>query len=283
MLNKEDTMIEYIEWIRVNPAGNITCLVTTKVARELYMEVANQLLSLPGQDFEQVGFIIDDKTMEMAGLEFCGNASRAFALWSAKKLGLQGQHNVFVSVSGIEKPLEVFVDTQSNFTRAFMPLPEKIELISEGTIMACPQMLKVDLGGIMHFVVLDLPYSDSIFLFIYDFGMSHFQPPALGVMFVDSQTFDMIPIVYVKEVDTIYHEGSCGSGTLAALIALEEKLSLGEEVFRCNLSQPRGKIGGTLYKNGNIIEKITIEGPVEIGEIEKAALGDFMGSNEEED
>ena len=276
-------MIEYIEWIRVNPAGNITCLVTTKVARELYMEVANQLLSLPGQDFEQVGFIIDDKTMEMAGLEFCGNASRAFALWSAKKLGLQGQHNVFVSVSGIEKPLEVFVDTQSNFTRAFMPLPEKIELISEGTIMACPQMLKVDLGGIMHFVVLDLPYSDSIFHLIKDFGMSHFQPPALGVMFVDSGTFNMVPIVYVKEVDTIYHEGSCGSGTLAALISLEEKLGLGEEVFHCNLTQPRGEIGGTLYKNGNIIEKITIEGPVEIGEIEKLVVRDFMGSQEEED
>ena len=276
-------MIEYIEWIRVNPAGNITCLVTTKVARELYMEVANQLLSLPGQDFEQVGFIIDDKTMEMAGLEFCGNASRAFALWSAKKLGLQGQHNVFVSVSGIEKPLEVFVDTQSNFTRAFMPLPEKIELISEGTIMACPQMLKVDLGGIMHFVVLDLPYSDSIFHLIKDFGMSHFQPPALGVMFVDSGTFNMVPIVYVKEVDTIYHEGSCGSGTLAALIALEEKLGLGEEVFHCNLTQPRGEIGGTLYKNGNIIEKITIEGHVEIGEIEKLVVRDFMGSQEEED
>jgi diaminopimelate epimerase len=283
MLNKEDTIMEYIEWIRVNPAGNITCLVTTKVARELYMEVANQLLSLPGQDFEQVGFIIDDKTMEMAGLEFCGNASRAFALWSAKKLGLQGQHNVFVSVSGIEKPLEVFVDTQSNFTRAFMPLPEKIELISEGTIMACPQMLKVDLGGIMHFVVLDLPYSDSIFHLIKDFGMSHFQPPALGVMFVDSGTFNMVPIVYVKEVDTIYHEGSCGSGTLAALISLEEKLGLGEEVFHCNLTQPRGEIGGTLYKNGNIIEKITIEGHVEIGEIEKLVVRDFMGSQEEED
>ncbi|MDX9888899.1 MAG: hypothetical protein RBS51_06510 [Anaerovoracaceae bacterium] len=276
-------MIEHIEWIRINPAGNITCLVTTKVARELYMEVANQILSLPGKDFEQVGFIIDDVTMEMAGLEFCGNASRAFALWSAKKRGLLGQHNILVRVSGIEKPLEVFVDTQNNFTRAFMPLPEKMELIPKGTIMDCPQILKVDLGGIIHFVVLDLPYSDSIFNLIKDFGMSHFQPPALGVMFVDSQTFDMIPIVYVKEVDTIYHEGSCGSGTLAALIALEEKLSLGEEVFRCNLSQPRGKIGGTLYKNGNIIEKITIEGPVEIGEIEKAALGDFMGSNEEED
>ncbi len=276
-------MIEHIEWIRINPAGNITCLVTTKVARELYMEVANQILSLPGKDFEQVGFIIDDVTMEMAGLEFCGNASRAFALWSAKKRDLLGQHNILVRVSGIEKPLEVFVDTQNNFTRAFMPLPEKMELIPKGTIMDCPQILKVDLGGIIHFVVLDLPYSDSIFNLIKDFGMSHFQPPALGVMFVDSQTFDMIPIVYVKEVDTIYHEGSCGSGTLAALIALEEKLSLGEEVFRCNLSQPRGKIGGTLYKNGNIIEKITIEGPVEIGEIEKAALGDFMGSNEEED
>lgn len=275
--------MDYIEWIRVNPAGNITCLVTTRVPRELYMEVATKLLSFPGQDFEQVGFIIDGTTMEMAGLEFCGNASRAFGLWSAKKRGLKGKHDVKVRVSGIERPLEVFIDTETNFTRSSMPLPEKTEIIPAGTIKGCPKIYKVDLGGIMHFVVLDVPYSDSMFSLIQGYGMEHFQPLALGVMFVDSKTYEMVPVVYVKEVDTVYHEGSCGSGTVAAIIALEDNSVTKGKVFHCELLQPKGMISATLYINDNKITEITIEGPVEIGEVERTILSDLKIPQEQED
>lgn len=272
-----------IEWIRINSAGNITALVITKVPRELYMEVATGLFSLPDQDFEQVGFIVDDTTLEMAGLEFCGNASRSFALWSAKKKGLQGQHNVTVKVSGADKPIEVFVNTYTNFTRASMPLPEQIETIPEGWVKGCPKMLRVDLGGITHFVVLDIPYSEALFKLIKDFGIQNFDPPALGVIFVDTKVNDMLPIVYVKEVDTIYHEGSCGSGTVAAIIALKDREDSQEETFHCELRQPRGKIGATLSRRDNIITKITIEGPVDIGQMQSSIINEFVATRELED
>lgn len=277
MVNKESNIMEYLEWIRVDSAGNITCLVTTKVHRSLYLEVAERLLSLSDQDFEQVGFIIDNTTMEMAGLEFCGNASRGFALWAARQRGLEGRHNIFVNVSGIEKAFNVFVDTQTGFTQASMPLPERIEILPEGTIAGCPQVLKVDLGGIMHFVVLDVCYSDHLFDVIKNYGMAHFSPSALGVMFVDSKTYNMVPVVYVRDVDTVYHEGSCGSGTVAALIALEEEGGLGRDIFRCDIIQPRGRISASLYKKDCKIVSITIEGPVDIGQVEKTVFDDIRG------
>jgi diaminopimelate epimerase len=267
--------MEFIEWIRVNPAGNITCLVVTKVPREKYMDLARKILASPDQDFEQVGFIVNETTMEMAGLEFCGNASRAFGLWSAKKQGIKGKANIAVRVSGIENLFEVFVDTDTDYTQATMPLPEKIEIIHEGIIPACPRLLKVYLGGIMHFVVLDMDYSESIFKAIKNYGIENFNPPALGVMFVDSKNYSMVPIVYVKEVDTTYHEGSCGSGTVAAIIALAEKCPVEEDGLHCELVQPKGMISASLYKKNDIITKITIEGPVEIGTVEGSNFNDL--------
>lgn len=267
--------MKFIDWVRLDPTGNITCLVLTKVPRELYLEIARKLLPIPEQGFEQVGFIIDDTTMEMAGLEFCGNGSRGFGLWSAKKQGLVGEHKVLVNVSGLDKPLEVFVNTEKNFTRVSMPLPEKIETIGKGVIPGCPEILKVDLGGIMHFVLLDIIYSDSIFVAVQSYAMKLFNPPALGVMFVDSRKHTMVPIVYVKEVDTIFMEGSCGSGTVAAIIALADKSDADGDVFHCDLVQPKGSISSTLYREDGRVREITIEGPVEIGEIQRSVLDEL--------
>ncbi|MGL4484997.1 MAG: hypothetical protein ACRCUS_08615, partial [Anaerovoracaceae bacterium] len=65
----------------LNPAGNITAFVKTKVNREDYSRVANAIMTDPKvietAQVEQVAFILNDYTMEMCGLEFCGNASRA--------------------------------------------------------------------------------------------------------------------------------------------------------------------------------------------------------------
>ena len=74
----------------VNPAGNITIFVLDKFERSQYQKIATQLLAHKEFGAEQVGFVLDDNTMEMCGLEFCGNASRAFGLLSAKAKGMEG-------------------------------------------------------------------------------------------------------------------------------------------------------------------------------------------------
>ena len=85
-------MSRTIDLVVLNPAGNTTILVLSPTDRSDYAEVANKLLEMdfgeqcPWADSvkgEQVAYALDDPAplpaMEMCGLEFCGNASRAFA------------------------------------------------------------------------------------------------------------------------------------------------------------------------------------------------------------
>ena len=82
-----------IDLIVANPAGNTTIMVLSPVAIEDYCRVSDELLRIDFGEYcswadtlygEQVAFITDnDGTphMNMSGLEFCGNASRAFAYY----------------------------------------------------------------------------------------------------------------------------------------------------------------------------------------------------------
>ncbi|MBK5247532.1 MAG: hypothetical protein JJE49_09745, partial [Peptostreptococcaceae bacterium] len=106
----------------VNPGGNKTIFVLDHFERTEYKNIANILLANQEIGAEQVGFIIAETDseagrMEMCGLEFCGNASRSYALYLAKLLGINGIGSVSIKVSGIDEALEVEVDTSSNYTK----------------------------------------------------------------------------------------------------------------------------------------------------------------------
>ena len=91
-------------------SGNITIMVLTPVDRSDYKVVAQALLDNEAMGGEQVAFVVpcgpSDK-MEMCGLEFCGNASRAFALYTAASINRldAGYGKACVSVSGCDVPL----------------------------------------------------------------------------------------------------------------------------------------------------------------------------------
>lgn len=82
-----------LHYIKANPSGNTTVFILDPVPKEQYAQVSKAVLSYENVGAEQLGFIIRDEScpngwrMEMAGGEFCGNASRSFAAW----LGMCGQ------------------------------------------------------------------------------------------------------------------------------------------------------------------------------------------------
>ena len=116
--------------------------------------------------------------------------------------------------------------------------------------------------------------------------MAKFNPPAMGVMFCErnieetgiqadantdadanadvEKTIEcpMVPVVYVKDVDTTYFEGSCGSGTTACAAAFG--LKHGDGIHHFVFPQPAGTIESTAHISGGRIEKIFIEGKVEL-------------------
>lgn len=76
-----------IEYSLFNPAGNITALVSTYVDKQDRMNVAKRIIEAE-PSCQQLGFVCvngDTVMLEMAGGEFCGNATRCAALLTGKK------------------------------------------------------------------------------------------------------------------------------------------------------------------------------------------------------
>jgi diaminopimelate epimerase len=104
------------EYELLNPSGNVTALVTKDVPREKYKEISNEIMN-SNPNVEQVGFLkkYSDTVfrLEMAGLEFCGNASRAFACFLVKEKYVSS--NKFeISVSGYNDLIECNVEKKGN-------------------------------------------------------------------------------------------------------------------------------------------------------------------------
>lgn len=302
--------MEKLQMIIANPAGNITAFVLDHVERSSYAEVARRIFDMEDLAVEQVGFVLDDNTMEMSGLEFCGNATRSFGLLSAKRQQLQGEGCLTVRVSGASEPLTVQYDTESNYAKISVELPlwtmnfeelrEKYSLtdssydwIQSGTLVVyegiihavVPAMNAMDAGKGCDEPDFDFgggPTRNDFkcwFLKMRDLINELFNPPAMGVVYCEDERARlseeaealgaepgaMKPIVYVKDVDSIYFEGSCGSGTTAYAAAYS--LGKPDGIYRYNVEQPSGTILATCVIQDGEISELSIESSVEFSEI----------------
>lgn len=263
-----------------NPAGNITIFVHDKFDRAEYPKVAEQLLAMSELAAEQVAFVLDapecgraEGKMEMCGLEFCGNASRSFGLLLARELGIKGDGKVFVDVSGADEILPVEVNTDSGYTRVKMPAHRAIKIVDMSAVFAekCAESTEklkkvkaVDFGGIIHFILPDVSASAESFEKIRAFVYANSNPPAFGAMFYDTQSGKLTPVVYVKDVDSTYFEGSCASGSASCAIAFGSEKPDGDYCF--TLPQPAGTINASVEVRGGKVLTSYIEGPVVIDE-----------------
>lgn len=244
-----------------NPAGNITIFVHTPCSRDEYSKIAQKLLAIKEYKTEQVAFILphgegSQGKMEMCGLEFCGNASRTFALIRAKEMGIIGPTTIDIDVSGHEGSLAVEVDTTTNYTKIQMPLPLMTKPWGNGML--------ADFGGILHLVLIDTPADMNTFQSIKKELLKQYRPAALGIMFYDSADQFLTPMVYVTDVDSTFIEGSCASGTIATAIARSDKAPDGNYLY--TIKQPAGILTSTLTRKKGQIEAIYIEGPIELGD-----------------
>ena len=101
-----------IEYVVMNPSNNITILVISDVEDECdYWMIAKRLLELE-PTAEQVGFLqYDDESdiiLNMAGGEFCGNATMSAAVYYGILHGVNNG-NVVVKSSGADEPVNVHI------------------------------------------------------------------------------------------------------------------------------------------------------------------------------
>ena len=262
-------MTKKIDIIIANPAGNITIMVITPTPRNEYKTTAAKLLNM---DFggEQVEYILPYNgeglpAMEMCGLEFCGNGSRAFAYYRAAKFGdgelmENGCRKLEISVSGCDYPLTAIVDVSGSDAQVQMPVPVNIVEIDGNTM--------IDLGGISHMILYDVPADqkkfDEIRARVYE---KYPDTDAFGIMFMDTNSDTMVPVVYVSDVDTTYFEGSCASGATAASCARALSENALEGTFHYTFKQPAGTLYTTVSKKEGKITDIQLSGLLELSDV----------------
>lgn len=254
-------MKKKLDYIRVNPAGNITGFVLSPVDPKDRAKIAAAIMKDHDPSVEQVAFVSKKADgsfrMDMMGGEFCGNASRSFGLYLGKILGLKEDQSLDLEVSGSADPVNVRFNVEDQRAEITLNPAYKVEKLHLGS----GTYTTVFLPGIIHVLVDDRKEDRAYVKEVLGDLEKIQEEEAYGVLFIDKEDLTLVPYVYVGETKTLIREGSCGSGTVAAGYFLNENKD-GE--FSKVLREP----GGILEVRAQEVsgkESYSIGGPVDFG------------------
>ncbi len=256
-------MKKQLDYIKANPAGNITGFVVGPVFPGYRSIYANAIMEQVDSEVEQVGFITTSYDgaplrMDMMGGEFCGNATRSYGLYAARYMEGDGDMEVEVYVSGLKKPLIVLANKEKSTASVALPEAKKLsEVEIEGS-----KYTVVELEGIVHTIIDDKEEDREFVDRALDVIKNQFDEAAYGVLFLNPESHEMVPYVYVVGSDTLYREGSCGSGSVAAGYYLNKDE---KDDFKVVLKQPSGSIEVVAQKVEGVL-RYSIGGKVEFEE-----------------
>ena len=243
-------------YILLNPSGNITALVNNiRVPKEKYKEISGRIME-NNRAVEQVGFLKILKPeykfrLEMAGGEFCGNASRAFACYLYKEKFI-GTKRFQISVSGYPDLIDCKVDRKGEhyFSEVDLKFRKPISNFIENKTLNNQKISVVHIPGISH-IFLDINlfkfdienYSGQAKSIIQKLNLLNL--PAVGVVWFDDRQIH--PVVYVKDIDTLFYENSCGSGSIAY------------GIYQVYLDNQDGLFSYDVIQKNREVVKVTIE------------------------
>lgn len=205
--------------------GNPTIIevIENPLDRSVYEQHGRELMDIGvSWGVEQSGSLIVPKDgsrahFEMSGGEFCGNAARSAAL-ILSRLGYGA--SLQFTMSGIKNPVSAEVregDGVSMVSCTFFNLPLRLSAGEGGEKI-------VDLGGIVHIILPD-PFPEE-----YEQIHGHLRDrfhlnerDAVGVVWAERNEEGKVriePVVWVRSIDTFFHETSCGSGSIATAVAV---------------------------------------------------------------
>ncbi len=210
------------EYEFLNPSGNITALVTKDFPREKYQEISNKIMK-KDPNIEQVGFLkkFSDSIfrLEMAGLEFCGNASRAFACFLVKEKYVK-TNKFQISVTGYDNLIDCEVEKKGEdyYSTIDLKFLKPIKDFIENKTLNNQEISVVHLPGISHTFLDQKKFKFDKENCLKDAKkiiqeLNLINLPAIGVIWFEDNQIN--PVVYVKDIDSLFYENSCGSGSIA--------------------------------------------------------------------
>lgn len=247
------------ELVVAYPSGNTTAIVISDLP-SVKREELNGLIgkawrrkSANNQPIEQCGFLtrpLNSKAigrLEMFGGEFCGNATRS-AVWL-----LTGGKDCegLIETSGSIRPLNFSV--RDKLVTLEMP-PPNVKETEQGSL--------VTFDGITQLVTFNKPTRKILKDLLARNWMGLSERPAVGITSYDKTTSKAEFSVWVKDLNTIFDETACGSGTAAigAALAKQNRKNQTLEVL-----QPSGNVIQVQASGSNKrVANISIAGTVDI-------------------
>ncbi len=264
-------MKKTFNYFRANPCGNITGFVVAPVYPGYRKAYTDCIIEQIDKDVEQVGFISPayegaPLRMDMMGGEFCANATRAYGLYSAGFYDTDGLVDIEVYVSGHQGTTDVIADVKNQ--KAYVALDAPI--VRENLTIAGKDCTLIKLHGISHLVVEgeeDRDFVDKALEVL----KKDYKDEAYGVLFFNKEMLEMIPYVYVEGSETLFREGSCGSGTVAIVNYLESDIDKLDEDYKIAIKNPAGELEVFVYEFEDG-KKFCVGGKVELSEVEKKSI-----------
>lgn len=264
-------MKKTFNYFRANPCGNITGFVVAPVYPGYRKAYTDCIIEQIDKDVEQVGFISPayegaPLRMDMMGGEFCANATRAYGLYSAGFYDTDGLVDIEVYVSGHQGTTDVIADVKNQ--KAYVALDAPIG--RENLTIVGKDCTLIKLYGISHLVVEaeeDREFVDKALEVL----KKDYKDDAYGVLFFNKEKLEMIPYVYVEGSETLFREGSCGSGTVAVVNYLESDIDKLDEDYKIAIKNPAGELEVFVYEFEDG-KKFCVGGKVELSEVEKKSI-----------
>lgn len=260
--NSNYFQVEYRKFI---PGGNNTALVLQNGYSAKEKKAINDVILKQDPSIEQVGFVNPEKLpeLQMAGGEFCGNATRSAAFFY-----LTGKPGVTEIVVNGKDHIHAGVYENGN-AWCEIPLYHGRDVILEKET----GIYQVRMNGMVSIVIKEdvakqyLQDKNKLKTVAVKFIDKYHlrENEAVGVMFLEKdESLKIHPVVWVRDIDTLYYETGCGSGTTATAMV---EAFLKKKSQKLEIVQPSGLA-------------ITAEIIVENGEITKAVISGEVKTDE---
>lgn len=263
-----------ITFVKMDPGGNVTILVTGGVAVNrpaVRAAIASELLDQRHLHAEQVGFVHPASlSLEMMGGEFCGNAARALTAYILLQKGVP-EWSGRITVSGVTRPLEAWgrrIGEAEVVAEVEMPCRRSLDSVRT-ELWKEKEVAVVEIEGITH-ILLDqanhpfpADWEREAAEIRAAFGVEEL--PAVGTIWYTEgdRGAEIKPVVRVRETATTYYETACGSGTLALGLFAAKRALRG--ISDCAVRQPSGEelqLSITLDETTQQFTHAAIRGPV---------------------
>lgn len=245
------------------PGGNDTALVyglnyTKKQRKEI-----NDIIMSKHPNIEQVGFLGPKQKpeLQMAGGEFCGNATRSTASFYLE--GKKGNIKILVNSNdyinaGVDergqawceiplcKEKDVIVQKEQGIYIVKLKGMTSVVIKSEKAKKFLLNRSKIKYSGMQLIKEYELENNDAV-----------------GVMFCEyiNNVLKINPVVWVKSINTLFYETACGSGTTATAMVEAFEKNTNQEI---DILQPSNSvITSKVDFDGINFKKAIIKGKVE--------------------